>query len=102
LARTPTQASARITVQAEDGDAVTFNATRSQTRCLPEGTVYWDGPDEEGLAAAALGEGPFTYRVELMLDDARFFATATWPADEIVGNEPSVALHFIPNLPGLS
>jgi hypothetical protein len=102
LARTPTQASARITVQAANGEAVTFNAERDDARCHPEGTVYWDGPDEKGLAAAALGEGPFTYRVELVLDDARFFATASWPADEIVGNEPSVALHFTPNLPGLS
>ncbi len=102
LARTPRQASARITVQAGDGDAITFNARRSQTRCLPEGTVYWDGPDEKGLAAAALGEGPFTYTVELVLDGARFVATAAWPTDEIVGNEPSVALHFTPNLPSLS
>jgi hypothetical protein len=102
LARTPSHASARITVQAGDGDAVTFNATRSETRCLPEGTVYWDGPDEKGRAAAALGKGPFTYRVELLLDGARYVATANWPADEIVGNEPSVALHFTPNLPGLS
>ena len=102
LARTPRQASATITVEARDGDAVTFEAKRSRMRCLPEGTAYWDGPDEKGLAAAALGEGPFTYRVELLLDGARYAATATWPTDEIVGNEPSVALHFAPNLPGLS
>jgi hypothetical protein len=102
LARTPRQALATVTVQAADGDALTFNAERSHTQCWPEGTVYWDGPDEKGLAAAALGEGPFTYRVELVLDGARYVATATWPADEIVGNEPSVALHFTPNLPGLS
>ncbi len=102
LADTPRQASARVTVQAADGDAVTFSAERSDDRCLPEGTVYWDGPDEKGLAAAALGEGPFTYRVELVLDGASYAATATWPTDEIVGNEPSVALHFTPNLPGLS
>jgi hypothetical protein len=101
LARTPKQASARITVQAANGEAVTFNAERDDARCKPEGTVYWDGPDEKGLAAAALGEGPFTYRVELVLDGARYVATATWPADEIVGNEPSVELHFTPNLPGL-
>jgi hypothetical protein len=102
LARTPGEASARITVQAADGDALTFDAERSDTRCRPEGTVYWDGPDAKGLAAAALGEGPFTYRVELVLDGARHVATATWPADEIVGNEPSVVLHFTPSLPGLS
>lgn len=102
LARTPTEASARITVRAADGDAVTFDAKRSPDRCMPEGTLYWDGPDEKGLAAAALGERPFTYRVELVLDGARYVATATWPADEIVGNEPSVALDFTPRLPGLS
>ena len=101
LARTPKRASARITVEAAGGDAVTFDATRSRLPCLPEGTVYWDGPDEEGLAAAALGEGPFAYRVELMLDGERFIGTATWPADEIVGNEPSVALRFAPSLPAL-
>lgn len=77
LARSPRQASASITVQAGngDGDAVTFHATRSRTRCLPESTVYWDGPDEKGLAAAALGEGPFTYKVELLLDGAVYRAT---------------------------
>ncbi len=62
--------------------------------------MYWDGPDEKGLAAAALGEGPFTYGVELVLDGAGYVATATWPADEIVGNEPSAALHFTPEPPG--
>jgi hypothetical protein len=102
LAHTPRQASARITVQAANGEAVTFNAERDDGRCQPEGTVYWDGPDEKGLAAAALGEGPFTYRVELVLDGVRYVATATWPADEIVGNEPSVGLRFTPSLPGLS
>jgi hypothetical protein len=102
LVRTPKHASARITVQARDGDAITFGAKRSDLRCLPEGTVYWDGPDARGLESAALGEGPFDYRVELELDGTRYVAVATWPADEIAGNEPSVALHFTPRLPGLS
>ena len=102
LARTPKQASARITLRSADGEAVTFDATRSRLGCLPEGTVYWDGPDDQGQAAAALGEGPFAYRVELLLDGARFLAEATWPSDEIVGNEPSVALDFTPSLPSLS
>jgi len=102
LARTPRQASARITVWAADGDAVAFDATRSDLGCLPEGTVYWDGPDDRGLEAAALGKGPFRYEVELVLDGSRYFAEAAWPADEIAGNEPSVALEFTPSLPGLS
>ena len=101
LAATPKQASARITVRAANGADVTFDATRSDLGCLPEGTVYWDGPDEQGMAAAALGQGPFTYEVELVLDGARHVAEATWPGDQIAGNEPSVALHFTPGFPAL-
>jgi hypothetical protein len=103
LARTPKKAWARITVRDATGEAVTFQASRAQREwCFPVGTVYWDGPDGKGLAAAALGQGPFTYEVQLVLDGVRYRATATWPADEIVGNEPSVALRFSPNLPALS
>lgn len=102
LAHTPTEASARITVRAETGAAATFEASRAETKCLPEGTVYWDGPDDQGLVAAGLGDGPFTYEVELVLDGVRYVATANWPADEIVGNEPSVALNFVPALPAVS
>jgi hypothetical protein len=102
LARTPNHVSARITVRAADGSEVTFDATRSTMDCFPEGTVYWDGPDAKGLEAASLGEGPFTYRVEVVLDGSRHVAEAVWPADEISGNEPSVGLEFTPGLPSLA
>jgi hypothetical protein len=102
LARTPGDASATITVQAETGESVSFDATRAKTTCLPEGTIFWDGPDQRGLAAASLGDGPFTYEVELVLDGIRYVAIADWPADQIVGNEPSVALEFAPALPAVS
>jgi hypothetical protein len=101
LARTPEQASARITVRAADGGELTFDATRSRERCWPDGTVYWDGPDAKGLEAAGLGTGPFMYRVEVVLDGSRHVAEAEWPADEIPGNEPSVALEFTPSLPSV-
>jgi hypothetical protein len=102
LARTPRRASALVTVRADEGGEVTFKAERPARDCWPpEGTLYWDGPDKKGLAAAALGERSFTYEVELMLDGVRYVATARWPADEIAGNEPSVALNFTPNLPAL-
>jgi len=101
LARTPKQASARITVRAADGAELTFDATRSGGGCFPEGTVYWEGPDAKGLEAADLGKGPFTYRVEVVLDGSRHVAEAVWPADEIRGNEPSVTLEFSPRLPAL-
>lgn len=102
LAQTPRKVAARITVQASNGDALTFKAKRARGRCFPEGTVYWDGPDDKGLAATELGDRPFTYKVELMLDGERYVAGATWPDDEIPGNEPSVSLDFRPNLPALS
>jgi hypothetical protein len=101
LARTPDHASATITVRSNTGDAIMFEATPSNNRCLPEGTVYWDGPDNKGLAASALGGDTFTYEVELVLDGVRYVGTGTWPDDEIVGNEPSVALDFMPQLPAL-
>jgi hypothetical protein len=102
LARTPKGPSAKVTVRAKSGRAVSFEAIRAEGACQPEGTVYWDGPDEQGLAAARLGDGPFTYEVEVLIDGVTYSATATWPADEIVGNEPSVALNFSPELPALS
>jgi hypothetical protein len=102
LAATPVEATATITVRTEDGRAVTFDATRAPIQCLPAGTVYWNGPDDQGLAAAALGEGSFTYEVALVLDGMRHMATAAWPSDVIAGNEPSVALDFQPDLPALS
>jgi hypothetical protein len=101
LARTPREAAATITVRAANGKAITFEAAPSRQRCLPVGTVYWDGPDKQGREAASLGGGPFVYEVELVLDGRRYTGTASWPADEIHGNEPSVALRFRPGLPSL-
>jgi hypothetical protein len=103
LPETPRKASARITVEAENGESLSFEAKPSKLRCMPEGNLYWDGPDDQGLAAAELGDGSgsFTYTVDLMLDGERFEASARWPEDEIEGNEPSVALEFSPPLPAL-
>jgi hypothetical protein len=99
LAQTPRKAVARVTVQASNGDVLTFKAKQARGRCFPEGTVYWDGPDDKGLAASFLGDRPFTYKVEVMLEGRRYAARASWPDDQIRGNEPSVSLHFNPSLP---
>lgn len=101
LARTPKEATANITVTAANGESLTFGAERALERCWPEGTVYWDGPDDRGLEVAQLGPAPLEYIVELTLDGERYVGSATWPRDEIRGNEPSVSLDFDPDLPGL-
>ncbi|MDP9069270.1 MAG: hypothetical protein M3N53_13125 [Actinomycetota bacterium] len=101
LAETPEQASATITVKAARGESLTFEAELARSRCRPEGSLYWDGPDDMGRQATQLGEGPFRYRVELVLDGKRYVAKATWPHDEISGDEPSVRLEFSPDLPSL-
>jgi hypothetical protein len=102
LVRTPSEASAKITVMAPNGRSVTFDGDQEELDCT-EGTVYWGGPDEEGLAAADLSErGPFQYDVQVQLDGVEYRASATWPDDQIVGNEPSVRLNFEPALPALA
>jgi hypothetical protein len=102
LARTPEQVDATITVTAANGKNVKFTATQAQNQCRSDGSLYWDGPAPSGTAAAALGPQPFRYDVTLVIDGASHTATATWPHDQIVGNEPSVALNFEPPLPGLT
>jgi hypothetical protein len=102
LASTPSSERAVITVRASNGREITFEAKGADRDCLPEGTVFWDGPDAKGLAAAELGEPPFTYEVELILDGVHYVATATWPDDEIEGEEPAVRLEFFPALPALA
>jgi hypothetical protein len=100
LPASPAAHSATITVTAGNGRSMTFDATRSaDAPCQGEGAIYFDGPDDKGLKAAALGGFPFTTTVALTLDGVRHVATATYPDDEIEGNEPSVALEFDPPLP---
>lgn len=99
LAETPRRAGATIEVTAANGRSLSFDATRAKDGCHPEGSVYFDGPDAQGKQAASLGDMPFHYEVTLQLDGATYHASADYPADEIEGNEPSVALTFTPSLP---
>jgi hypothetical protein len=101
LRSSPSDARAEITVHATAGGSVTFRAVRAPG-CWSEGELYWDGPDEQGAAAAALGPGLFTYEVEVTLDGQIYRATAEWPTDTIVANPPSVRLEFSPPLPALT
>jgi hypothetical protein len=99
LPTTPSQYHATITVTASNGRSLTFEATRSPEACAGEGAIVFDEPDALAKQAAQLGDFPFTMRVELTLDGVTYVATATYPDDEIPGQEPAVALAFDPPLP---
>lgn len=101
LASTPREASAEIKVTSAEGNSHSFRATGAGGGCTAEGTVYWDGPDEDGRASTELGTAPFTYNVVVTLDGRRYRARAVWPDDVIKGNSPSVNLQFRPPLPSL-
>jgi hypothetical protein len=106
LASSPDHATAVVTVAASGGEELSFEPTL--TSLAPagcdavEGQVYWTGPDAKGKEAAALGDPPFTYTVELTLDGTAYVATATWPDDIIPDLEPYVSLAFDPPLPAPS
>lgn len=95
----PTEYGARITVTAANGQSRAIEATPAPEYCGGEGSVVFLGPDDEAKQAAALGDFPFTLRVELTLDGSTHVATATYPDDEIAGSEPYVAIEFTPPLP---
>ena len=102
LAETPEQVAATVTVTSSEGAAVSFEATRMAGECQEEGWVLFDGPDEPGAEAAALGTPPFTYDVDLTIDGQSHAATATWPDDVLPDYAPSVSLDFDPPLPALT
>lgn len=101
MAETPASAKASIAVTSSEGDSITFDATKRRTRCVAEGSLSWNGPNDKGLEAAKLGSAPFEYEVELWLDGKRYRSRATWPDDQIPWLKPYTWLRFIPKLPGL-
>lgn len=108
LAATPDEAAATITVTATDGSSTAMSLTDRPYRCdrneggIGEGSLHLEGSDRDGLLAAALGDPPFTYRVELTLDGSVHEAVAVWPDDEADSCHPCVPLIFEPPLPALA
>lgn len=99
LPATPTEYSATITVTAGNGRSITFDAIPSPDACLGAGAISFNGPHDQARQAAALGDFPFTIKVQLTLDGTAYVGTATYPDDEIDDHGPYVALDFDPPLP---
>ena len=103
LAITPDSASARVIVTAANGASTEVRYVEDRPEgCRSPGLVGLDVNRGDALRAAALGEAPFTYDVELTMDDTVYRATATWPRDEFVDHPGYVPLRFEPALPALT
>ncbi|BDV29478.1 hypothetical protein [Microbacterium terricola] len=98
LAAPPEEYAATITVTAANGASTTIEA-EPVTDCLPPGSLSFDGPDDEALAASRLGDFPFTYEVTLTLDGETHHALAVFPDDVDVEHGVAVPLEFAPALP---
>ncbi|MCY3634437.1 MAG: hypothetical protein OXH23_02385 [bacterium] len=103
LAITPDSASATVIVTAANGASTEVRYLEDRPEgCRSPGLVGLDVNRGDALRAAALGEAPFTYDVELTMDDIVYRATATWPRDEFVDHSGYVPLNFDPALPALT
>lgn len=103
LAESSGQASATINVTAAGGESITFEAEpihHGPEGCASrEGELMWSAPADRGLEAAQVGDAPFTYTVDLVLDGRAYQGTGTWPDDVIENKGPAVAMTFEPPLP---
>lgn len=99
LAVSPKTASAKIKVTAANGRSLEFTPPVAGHSCAAGGNVSFALPAVKAKAAAAIGGFPFVYDVTVSLDGTKYRATATYPSDQIEGNEPNVALRFSPALP---
>ena len=103
LAITPDSASATVIVTAANGASTEVRYVEDRPEgCRSPGLVKLDVNRSDALRAAALGEAPFTYDVELTMDGTVYRATATWPRDEFVDHSGYVPLNFDPALPALA
>jgi len=98
LPTTPVDAAATITVSAANGLSHTFEAAR-KTECVGEGVLVFEAPESDGDAAAALGDFPFTYRVNFVIDGRTYVGLGTYPDDVPGPRELGVILDIVPTLP---
>jgi hypothetical protein len=98
LATHPQRASATVTVTSAAGASTTIR-TRPQLDCYSAGSISFGASAAAGRAALGLGDGPFEYEVDLVVDGTPYTGRATWPDDEIEDYAPNVALVWTPPLP---
>lgn len=100
----PHEASAEVTARASDGESLTFDAGRPDRTCPRSGDLVFA---ERGTSlsdrVADLGDPPFAYAVDLVLDGETFHGTGTYPEPEDTDpdndNPAPVLLTWEPPLP---
>ncbi len=101
LAAIPDDLAATVVVTAAGGESHELTLAAAPDDCRPEGDTFLTAPLAEGLAAAALGDPPFTYTVTVPIGGVDHVATAAWPDDVDPECAPCVPLAFDPPLPAL-
>ena len=106
LPTTPVDATATLTVRDHSGGEFVTEIPRrgDATTCGPSAGSLWFAFADDSTQkqadelVAALGEGPFTYQIDLVLDDVTHVGTGTWPAGA-AEQSLEVPLDFTPVLP---
>lgn len=99
LAFTPAETVATMTVTSAVGEAVVIDLAALGDGCIGAGALYLTASPDEGRRATLIGDGPFTYRVDLVLDGVPYVGVGTWPDGVVPELEPFVPLTWTPELP---
>lgn len=95
------QAKAAAVVTSSTGASLRLEFQDPSDECMPDGSLFLRSDGEDGRRLATLGPPPFRYDVTLVLGNATYRGTGTWPGDEISACSPCTRLRFDPPLPAL-
>jgi len=99
LSPEPTTATGTFTVTADGGESESFELESDEDDCAADGLVtlgYGLASEERDID----GDTPFTYRLEVVLDQTTYVGTATWPDDgESPGSSEVLVNDWEPPLP---
>ncbi|WP_371782397.1 hypothetical protein [Streptosporangium subroseum] len=93
LRTTPREAGARLTILGQDGRS-TYELPRGVSECRPRGEVRFRAEVPNESVLRAVGQAPYTIRVDLELDGKRHSASVVWPRD--VSKDPDGDESLVP------
>lgn len=95
----PSTASVMFTVTSEGGETRSFALAQGEDDCAADGLVTF-GPSATPEEPDVVGDGPFAYRLDVVLDGTAYVGEASWPDDlESPGNSDVLVTSWEPPLP---